>query len=204
MGLYFIISGTLAILVSFGVFEGVLKANNIKRLFASIFLIISCILSTFNKVNIFGAEISINIILYLFVTIVMFFKQKTIKSYISLILSGLLVISVLTFYNALNLSSFEFSTVQPYVYVAIFMGVVLNYVCTNFKSSFVGTFIGCLVFELLFYNLSLSFTAQNLTIGSDQTMLFTIVSAIAYCMFNYFVYLARSIKNRKKEQKVKV
>lgn len=203
MSLFFLISGALAILISFGVFENVLKVNNIKRSFAAIFLIFSCALSAIGKVNIFGVETNLCMVLFAIVATVLLFTQKSLKDYLFVVLSGLLIIAVLTFYNALNLTSFEYSYIQPYVYVALFMGIVFNYVCTSFKNAFVGTFVGCLTFELLFYKLSLMYTNQSLMIGTDLTLIFTLLTVVSYCLFGFVTYGIRAVKSRKKSQKVK-
>ena len=202
MDLYFLISGTLAIFAAFGVFEKVFKVNNIKRGFAAIFLAVSCVLSAVGDLSIFGVKINLCILLFMFISVVLLFTQKTLKDYMVVVLAILLVVAVLTFYNALNLSEFEYSYIQPYVYVALFIGFIFNYVCTNFKSAFVGTFIGCLTFELLFFKLSLLYTNQSLTIGSNLTLVFTLTTSVSYCLFNFIVYIFKSLKSRKKTQKV--
>ena len=200
MNLYFLISGTLAILISFGVLSIVLKANKLDRIILSAFLILSCVVSVMGNISLLGISLSINFLVYFLFFVLLFFQQKSIKAYLATILSALIVIAVMMCYNAINLSNFEFSLIQPYVYVALVIGIVLFYICPNYKSAFCGTFLGFVCFELLFHELSASFVSENLVVGGTQCILMTFVSLISFCLYATFVYFIKAISSRKKEK----
>ena len=109
MDFYFLICGTLAILISFGVFESILKINKLSRILLSIFLILSCVFDAIGAINILNINVSLNLILYFVMFVVLFAMQKSIRGIISTILTSLIIISVLVCYNALNLEIFEYA-----------------------------------------------------------------------------------------------
>ena len=202
MDLYFLLCGTLTILISFGVFEKVLKSVKLNRWLVCCFLLLSCVFSAIEGIKIYGMNISLNLILYGILFIFLFFKQRTAKSFISCLIASLLVIAVLVCYRAINLSGFEYAYVQPYVYVAIVFGIVIYYLCPNFYSAFCGVFLGNVVFELLFHELSLSYSNEILQLGSTLNVTFTFVCMIVFSLFSFFASSVKSLKNRKKQEKV--
>ncbi len=200
MDLYFLICGTLAILISFGVFESVLKTNKLSRFLLSIFLILSCVFDAIGTVNILNVNISLNLILYFIMFVVLFAMQKSIKGIISTILTTLIIISVLVCYNALNLEIFEYAYVQPFVYVAIVVGIILYYVCPNINSVFCGTLLGSILFELIFHQMSWTNVNQTLNLGGDVAITFTFVCVLSYCLFNSLVLGIKYLKTKKQEK----
>ena len=200
MDLYFLLCGAFSILVAFGIFEKVLKINSLNRYFLSLFLIISCILSAVGSIKIYNINISLNLFLYLLVFIIVFLKQKKVKNVISTILTSLIVIAVVVCYNALNFSSFEYAYVQPYVYIALFLGFILNFVCSNFKSCFCGVFLGTVLSEFIFYEMSIAMSEEIMNLGSSFTITFTFISTISFCFINAIFYAVKCIKSKKQEK----
>lgn len=199
MDFYFLICGTLAILISFGVFESILKINKLSRFLLSIFLILSCVFDAIGAINILNINISLNLILNFVMFVVLFAMQKSIRGIISTILTSLIIISVLVCYHALNLEIFEYAYVQPYIYIAMIVGLILYYVCPNINSVFCGTLLGSILFELIFHQMSWSYVDQTLNLGGNVAISFTFICSLSYCLFNSFVKGIKFLKSRKKE-----
>ncbi len=200
MDLYFLICGTLAILISFGVFESVLKINKLNRFLLSIFLILSCVFDAIKAINILGVNVSLNLILYFVMFVVLFAMQKSIKGIIATILTSLIIISVLACYNAINLEMFEYAYVKPFVYIAIIVGIILYYICPNINSVFCGTLLGAILFELIFHQMSWNYVNQTLNLGGDVAITFTFVCVLSYCLFNSLVLGIKYLKTKKQEK----
>ncbi len=200
MDFYFLICGAFAILIPFGVFEKILKINKLNRYFLSLFLIISCILNAVGSVKIYNMNISLNLFLYLIAFVVVFLRQKRVKPIISTILTSLIVIAFVVCYNAINFSAFEYAYVQPYVYVALFLGVILNFVCADFKSCFCGVFLGTVLSEFIFYEMSIAMSEEVLFLGTSFTITFTFLSTASFCLINAILYAVKYMKTKKQEK----
>ena len=66
MDLYFVLSGTLAILCLFGVFESILKICCLNRWIVSIFLVTTSVFSVIGDVTVFNINFSLNLFLYVY------------------------------------------------------------------------------------------------------------------------------------------
>lgn len=200
MDLYFLISGTLAILFAFGVFEKTLKINKLNRFFVVCFLLLTCVFDAIGNINILNVTLSLNLILYMVVFVILFVLQKNLKSFIATVLTSLIIVAVFYCYNALNMETFEFAYVKPYVYLALVLGFVLYTICPSMNSTFCGTLLGSIVFELTFFQMSFKVVEQTLMLGGDFTIAFTLYVTISYGICSCVSYMIKKIKSKKQEK----
>ena len=197
MDLYFVIAITLGILTLFGVFESVLKSNNLNKYVVSIFLFLSAILGFMGQVNLFSINLSLNLILYVLVFVYFFIKQRSIKSIVSCIVTTMIVIALMVCYNSIDLTTFEYSFIQPFVYVALCLGMFLCFLCPDAKSVFCGTFLGAIIFEYAFHEISFKVTSEMLSLGSGFAITFTLITLISYCILHFISAKVKIYKERK-------
>lgn len=200
MDLYFILSGTLFILCVFGVFEKFLKYCQLNRWMVSGFLFLSTIFSVIGNISISGTSVSFNLFLYIVAFLILFIRKNSPKGILFVLLTFLTTIAVLVCYNAVNLSSFEYAFIQPYVYVSIVLGFLFSLFCQNFSSAFCGTILGSIIFEIIFHQLSVNSYNEALIIGNDFSITYTLICSVSFIFFYGFNSLLKTIKQRKREK----
>ena len=200
MDFYFLTCGTLFILTLFNVFESVLKANKLNRWLTALVFLLSAVFAVVGDINIIGLNISLNLILYIVCFAYLLIKNFKIKSLLFMLIACLITISVLVCYNAINFENYIFAFVQPYVYFALGMGIVLYYVCNNVSTAFCGTLMGVVLFEYVFHKTSIKLLEETLVLGKQYCLTFTLISMLSYCLINTFVYILKGIKIRKQQK----
>lgn len=183
MSFYFVLSGTLAILTAFGVFESFIKKSGVNRFFVALFLLVTAVLSLFGNIEIGGYGISLNLFVYAIAFIVLLTKLKSVKGILAAFISCLIILAFLVCYNAFDLSNFEYNFVQPYIYLALLCGCILAFICPNVSSVFCGTLLGGLIFEVAIYNINLDLGMANLQIGGELALTCTLLCCVSYALF---------------------
>ena len=197
MDFYFILCGALAILCAFNVCENILKTNDINRFFATLFLISSCVLSMCGYFKIFDVEISYVMALNLLVYVYYFLTLKHIKNYLFAGLTSLIIIAILMCYFAFNFDiSYIFT--DPIIFVSIPIGIVCNFICSNFKTFFIGSLLGIICFEVIYFEVSTFGT--TLEIGALNLMEFLLVSLVSYSVCFFVKQSVKRLKHNKKQQ----
>lgn len=200
MDLYFVLSGTLAILCLFGVFESILKICCLNRWIVSIFLVTTSVFSVIGDVTVFNINFSLNLFLYVIAFILLLTRLKNVKNILTIILTASITLAILVSYKAINFSEFEYALIQPYVYVALLVGLVLCFICKNTSSAFCGTLIGSVLFEIIFFQMSIDSYTKPLVLGSDLIIAYTFICSISYIFFFGISTVFKSIKQRKQEK----
>lgn len=200
MNFYFVLNGCLFFLILFGVFEHLLKFYNINKWFACLFVFLSCVFNMLQSFQIFGIMINLNFVLYIFTFFVYLFKLKGFKNYFKMIFVSLIIVAVLMCYSAFDFADFEYSFVGIYVYVAIIVGFVLSFILPNLKTTFCGTMLGGVIYDLIYWKFFNGLDSEMFTLWQISTLTFVFVTICSYCISNYFVWLSKTYRNKKKQE----
>lgn len=198
MNLSFVLMGVLSILCAFGVFESILKICGLNRLLVSLFFLVGAVLSLFGSINIFGYEISLNIFNFTLVFVILLPKLKNAKNIISMLLCSLIILATFVCYNAFDLTNFEYNFVQPYVYMAIILGIIFSIFVKNISSVFCGSYIGSIIFEIVAFDMFGKNMETNFLLGGEMMVTSIIIICLTYAIFFWLKNFVTNLKLKKK------
>ncbi len=186
----FILLGVLIIMAIFNVGESVYKKLNIKKRHLVTLLIVTMILYFLPNVIINGITFTwVGFFLPLIFSVIVILKTKKTKEYFKMFVMALISFSLNIVYNLITFDVYESAIFQPYLILAIILGIMPFIIPTRLYAS---NFIGLILAEIIFYLSRYSiFGEYYLIIGSrkvfEMLLVSFVTSTIAY-------FLARKIK----------
>lgn len=186
----FILLGVLIILTIFNVGESVYKKLNIKKRHLLTLLIITMILYFLPNIKINGITFTwAGFFLPLIFSIIVILKTKKAKEYFKMFVMALVSFSLNIVYNLITFDVYESAIFQPYLILAIILGIVPFLSPTRLYAS---NFVGLISAEIIFYLSRYSiFGEYYLIIGSRKVFEMLLVSFVASTIV---CFLARKIK----------
>ena len=201
MDFYIVMCVCLIILVLFDVGESVLKNANIKKSRLLIFLILTVLLYFLPKISLGEVQVSLNFLLCCLGFLFMFFQLKNIKQIIKVFIVFCIALTLCVCYNSLNLLQFEFAYFQPYILLAIVIGVICSTTTNNHNTIYCGVFLAVSISELIRSN-GIMFGEQNVfCLGDSQFLCLLMISLFSFMLCLHITTFIKKIKqNRHKKQ----
>ena len=187
-----LILGVLFILVCFNVGESVTKKLLFKKIYLLIIILAMFICSFIAPISISDWQISISgFIIPFFISVYYLFKVGSLYSYLKVGVAILLVTTLTLIYNIISFESFEYAYFQPYIFLAIVLGITAFFIAKTATNTFVALFLGYTLASVIHYLTKGIENYQMINLGGEQ-MLAMLVTSFASSLFGY--YISRKIK----------
>ena len=187
-----LILGVLFILVCFNVGESVTKKLLFKKIYLLIIILAMFICRFIAPISISDWQISISgFIIPLFISVYYLFKVGSLYSYLKVGVAILLVTTLTLIYNIISFESFEYAYFQPYIFLAIVLGITAFFIAKTATNTFVALFLGYTLASVIHYLTKGIENYQMINLGGEQ-MLAMLVTSFASSLFGY--YISRKIK----------
>lgn len=198
-----ILTGVLLILVCFNVGESIYKKLNLKKRVLILFLTLTLILYFVPKITIAGVSFGwTGFVLPLIFSIMAIAKTKRLKSFLRMIVAVLLSFALNIVYNLITFDVYESAILQPFVFLAILMGVGLLFIVQTPSRLYASMFVGIILSEIVFYFSRYSIYGDYyLTIGSEKVFSMLITAFTTSMLTYFFVRKVRTMSIRKKLKK---
>ena len=198
-----ILTGVLLILVCFNVGESIYKKLNIKKTVLVLFLSLTLALYFVPNINIAGVSFGwTGFVLPLIFSIMAIAKTKRLKTFLRMIVATLIAFALNIVYNLITFDVYESAILQPYVFLAIFMGIGLLFVVQTPSRLYASMFVGIILAEIVFYLSRYSIYGDYyLTIGSEKVFSILLTSFTASLLTFFFVRKVRTMSIRKRLKK---
>ena len=99
-------------------------------------------------------------------------------------------------YNSLNLLQFEFSYFQPYLILAIVIGVICSAISDNYNTIYSGVFGAVFVSELIRSKNVMFDIQNNFSLGDVQFSTIILVSIVSFLISLFFVKVVKKLKHK--------
>ena len=187
-----LILGVLFILVCFNVGESVTKKLLFKKLYLLIIILAMFICSFIAPISIGDWQISISgFIIPFLISVYYLFKVGSLYSFLKIGVAILLVTTLTLIYNVISFESFEYAYFQPYIFLAIVLGISAFFIAKTATNTFVALFFGYTLASVIHYLTKGIENYQMINLGGEQ-MLAMLVTSFASSLFGY--YISRKIK----------
>ena len=196
MDFYVVLCVCLAILLTFSVGESFLKQANIKKYNVIAFLLLSVLFAYLPNIKLWGIEINLNFVLYFAGFVFMFFKTKSVKDIIKMFITFCVSLTLSVCYNSLNFLQFEFAYFQPYIILAIAIGVICSMTTIKYNTIYCGLFGAVFVSELIRSG-NVMYQSQNkFCLGDFQFSTLMLVGLLSYVVCLFFIKQGQNIKQK--------
>lgn len=194
-----LILGVLLILVIFNVGETVTKKLYLKKIYLIILLAISFISSFFNPFIIGNFSFSIaGFIIPLILSIYYLFKVGSVYSFLRVGVSTLLVTTLTLIYNSISYGDFEYNYLQPYMILALVLGLSVFFISKTPSNSYLSFFLGYSLSNTIhFLTKNLDYDYSFIELGGQQMLSMLLLSTVASLVG---VYIYRKVKLMKKRR----
>lgn len=205
----FILTGVLLILVCFNVGESIYKKLNLRKKFLLLVLIITLILYFVPSTRIHGITFTwVGFVLPLIFSILTLTKIKHIRTVLPMLVALLISFALNIIYNLITFDVYESAILQPYILLAIILGIGLLFVAQTPSRMYASMFFGLISAEIVFYISRYSIYGDYyLTIGSEKVFCMLITAFTASVLTFFFARKVKTIKIRhrlKKSEKEKI
>ena len=97
-----------------------------------------------------------------------------------------------------DLTNFEYNFVQPYVYMAIILGIIFSIFVKNISSVFCGSYIGSIIFEMVSFDMFGQNMETNFLLGGEMMVTSIIIVCLTYAIFFWLRNFITNLKLKKK------
>ena len=164
MEIILLILGSIFILTLFTVGESIYKHFHINKFFALVTILFLVVGFFLPNVTIYGYEISVSAVILPFA--ISFFALFKIQKFSRFFLSFLICVLTSIVFHLVNLDLSINTIVQPFLILAVGLGVVVGLVCYNLPSSIASIFFG-VFFGNIIFNISKFETLENLFLSNE-------------------------------------
>lgn len=204
-----ILSGVLLILVCFNVGESIYKKLNLRKKYLILFLVLTLILYFVPSIKIASVSFTfVGFVLPLVFSVMTIVKTKRLKTFLRMTIAFLISFALNIIYNLITFDVYESSILQPYILLAIILGMGLLFVVQTPSRMYASMFFGLISAEIVFYISRYSIYGDYyLTIGSEKVFCMLITAFTASVLTFYFQRKIKTIKIRhrlKKSEKEKI
>lgn len=199
-----ILLGVLIISCIFTVGEGVLKELKINKVFCLMLLFLTLILYFLPNIKIYNYSFSwASFILPFMACFVILLKTRRVKNHFKIVLFSLLTFIINFIFNFINFEVYETAILQPYLLLAVVL-VVVGMLLTNKASlTFVASFFGLVISEIVFYYARYSNIIEfNWIFGSEKIFSMLLVIVVLSCIIQFLSIKLKKVKTYNKLKKL--